>query len=401
MWRLAGVVCVLCGAISASGTALAQKRYAPGASDTEILLGQTIPYSGPASAYSTFGKAQLAFFEMLNEQGGVNGRKIKLLSLDDAYSPPRTVEQIRKLVEQEQVLAVFSSFGTPPNTAIYKYLNARKVPHLFVSSGAVDFYNPKTAPWSMGWRPNYVLEGRVYGKYLLQARPQARIAVLYQHDDVGKDYLRGLREGLGDKAAGMIVAEASYEVSDPTVDSQVVTLKSAGADTLFHFGTPKPTAQAIRKAWDIGWRPLQFVGNPAASVATVMKPAGLQKSVGILTAAFLKDPTDARWRDDPGFKAWLAWMNKYFPEGDPTDFYNVYAYSTAQTMVQVLKQCGDDLTRENVMRQAANLKDLELPMLLPGVRLGTSPTDYQPVEQMQMQRFDGKQWVLFGELISP
>jgi ABC-type branched-subunit amino acid transport system substrate-binding protein len=398
---LASVVCLLCGVLSAAAPALAQKRDGQGVGDTEILLGQTIPYSGPASAYSTYGKAHLAYFQMLNEQGGINGRRIRLLSLDDAYSPPRTVEQIRKLVEQEQVLAVFSSFGTPPNTAIYKYLNARKVPHLFVSSGAVEFYNPKAAPWSMGWRPNYVLEGRIYGKYLLQARPQARIAVLYQHDDVGKDYLRGLREGLGDKAAGLIVAEASYEVSDPTVDSQVVSLKASGADTLFHFGTPKPTAQAIRRAWDIGWRPLQFVGNPAASVATVMKPAGLEKSVGILTAAFLKDPTDARWRDDPGFKAWLAWMKKYYPEGDPTDFYNVYAYSTAQTMVQVLRQCGDELTRENVMRQAASLKDLELPMLLPGIRISTSATDYQPVEQMQMQRFDGKQWVLFGDLLNP
>jgi len=399
--RTVSWVCLLVGALAAATPGFAQKRYGPGVTDAEILLGQTVPYSGPASAYSTYGKAHLAFFQMINDQGGINGRKIRLLSLDDAYSPPRTVEQIRKLVEQEQVLAVFSSFGTAPNTAIYKYLNARKVPQLFVSSGAIDFYDPKTAPWSMGWRPNYVLEGKVYGKYLLQTRPDARIAVLYQHDDVGKDYLRGLREGLGERAAKMIVAEASYEVSDPTVDSQVVTLQASGADTIFHFGTPKPTAQAIRKIWDIGWRPLQFVGNPAASVATVMRPAGLEKSVGILTAAFLKDPTDSRWRNDAGYKAWLAWMKKYYPEGDPTDFYNVYAYSTAQTMVQVLKQCGDELTRENVMRQAANLKALELPMLLPGIRVNTSATHYQPVSQMQMQRFDGKQWVLFGDVINP
>jgi ABC-type branched-subunit amino acid transport system substrate-binding protein len=398
LWRAGlALACVLLASLPVS----AQKKYGPGVTDSEIRLGQTIPYSGPASAYSTYGRAHAAFFQMINEQGGVNGRRIKLLSLDDAYSPPRTVEQIRKLVEQEDVLAIFSSFGTPPNTAIYKYLNAKKVPHLFVSSGAAEFYDPKGAPWTMGWRPNYVLEGRIYGKYLLQANPNAKVAVLYQHDDVGKDYLRGLREGLREQAARMIVAEASYEVTDPTVDSQVVALHASGADTFFHFGTPKPTAQAIRKIWDIGWRPLQFVGNPAASVATVMKPAGLDKSVGILTAAFLKDPTDTHWQKDPGFQRWLAWMKRYYPEGDTSDFYNVYAYSTAQTMVQVLKQCGDDLTRENVMRQATSLNDLELPMLLPGVRIDTSPTDYQPVQQMQMQRFDGKQWVLFGEVLRP
>jgi ABC-type branched-subunit amino acid transport system substrate-binding protein len=253
----------------------------------------------------------------------------------------------------------------------------------------------------MGWRPNYVLEGKVYAKYLLHTKPNAKIAVLYQHDDIGRDYLRGLKEGLGDRAAKMIVAEASFEVTDPTVDSQIVMLQASGADTFFNFSTPKAAAQAIRKIWDVGWRPLQFVGNPAASVATVMKPAGLDKSVGILTAAFLKDPTDTRWQTDPGFKEWLAWMKKYYPEGDTSDFYNVYAYSTAQTMVQVLRQCGDDLTRENVMRQATSIKDLELPMLLPGIRVNTSSTDYQPVQQMQMQRFDGKQWALFGDVITP
>jgi ABC-type branched-subunit amino acid transport system substrate-binding protein len=403
IFRKSWPVALACAGLLLSGLsgAQAQKKYGPGVSDSEILLGQTIPYSGPASAYATYGKAQAAFFRMLNERDGINGRKIRLLSLDDAYSPPRTVEQIRKLVEQEQVLAIFSSFGTPTNTAIYKYLNARKVPHLFVSSGGIEFYDPKGAPWTMGWRPNYVLEGKVYAKYLLHTKPNAKIAVLYQHDDIGRDYLRGLKEGLGDRAAKMIVAEASFEVTDPTVDSQIVMLQASGADTFFNFSTPKAAAQAIRKIWDVGWRPLQFVGNPAASVATVMKPAGLDKSVGILTAAFLKDPTDTRWQTDPGFKEWLAWMKKYYPEGDTSDFYNVYAYSTAQTMVQVLRQCGDDLTRENVMRQATSIKDLELPMLLPGIRVNTSSTDYQPVQQMQMQRFDGKQWALFGDVITP
>jgi ABC-type branched-subunit amino acid transport system substrate-binding protein len=386
---------------ASAGDLHAQKRYGPGVTDTEILLGQSMPYSGPASAYGTYGKAQAAFFRMLNEHGGVNGRKIKLLSLDDGYSPPRTVEQIRKLVEQDQVLAIFSSFGTPTNTAIVKYLNVKKVPHLFVTSGAAEFTDPKTYPWTIGWRVNYVSEAKVYARYLMKMRPNAKIAALYQHDDVGKDYMRGLREGLGDRAQKMIVAEASFEVTDPTVDSQIVSLKSSGADTFFNFSSPKAAAQAIRKIWDLGWRPLQFVGNPAASVATVMRPAGIEKSIGIISGAFLKDPTDAHWLSDAGYRKWLAFMKQYYPEGDLADFYNVYAYSTAQTLVQVLKQCGDDLTRENVMRQTANLKNFELPMLLPGIRIDTGPTDYSPVEQMQLQRFDGKQWVLFGEIISP
>jgi ABC-type branched-subunit amino acid transport system substrate-binding protein len=382
-------------------TAHSEERYGPGASDTKIRLGQTMPYSGPASAYGAYGKAQAAFFRMLNEHGGINGRKIELLSLDDGYSPPRAVEQVRKLVEQEQVLAIFSSFGTPTNAAVVKYLNLKKVPHLFVTSGAAEFADPKTYPWSMGWRVNYVAEARVYARYLLRERPNVKIAALYQHDDAGRDYLRGLREGLGERADKMIVAEASFEVTDPTVDSQIVTLKGSGADTLFVFGSAKPTAQAIRKVWDLGWHPLQFVGNPAASVATVMKPAGLEKSVGIISGAYLKDPTDAHWENDSGLRQWLEFMKQYYPEGDLTDLYNVYAYATAQTMVQVLKQCGNDLTRENVMRQAANLKDLELPILIPGIRINTGPHDYSPIEQMQLQRFDGKQWVLFGEIIAP
>ncbi|HTT39331.1 MAG TPA: ABC transporter substrate-binding protein [Burkholderiales bacterium] len=395
------VIASLAGLLIAASPAAAEKKYGPGVTDTEIRIGQTMPYSGPNSAYGTYGKAQLAFFRMLNEHGGINGRKITLLSLDDGYSPPRTVEQIRKLVEQEQVLMIFSSFGTPTNAAIVKYLNAKKVPHLFVTSGGAEFADAKLFPWTMGWRVNYVSEGRVYGNYLRRTRPDARIAVLYQHDDVGRDYLRGLREGLGERAQQMIVAEASYEITDPTVDSQVISLRASGADTFFHFGSPKPTAQAIRKIWDIGWRPLQFVSNPSASVATVMKPAGLERSVGIISGAYLKDPTDSHWQTDPGYKEWLAFMKQYYPDGDTEDLYNVYAYGTAATLVQVLKQCGDDLTRENVLRQAESLKNLELPVLLPGIRVNTGPQDHSPVEQMQLQRFDGKQWALFGEIISP
>jgi branched-chain amino acid transport system substrate-binding protein len=395
------IVSLLAALLIAAGPAGAEKKYGPGVTDTEIKIGQTMPYSGPNSVYGTYGRAQVAFFQMVNERGGINGRKITLLSLDDGYSPPRTVEQIRKLVEQDEVLLIFSSFGTPTNAAIVKYLNARKVPHLFVTSGAAELAEAKTFPWTMGWRVNYAAEGRVYGKYLLKARPDAKIATLYQHDDVGKDYMRGLREGLGQRAAQMIVAEASYEVTDPTVDSQVISLRASGADTFFHFGSGKTTAQAIRKIWDIAWHPLQFVANPSASVATVMKPAGLEKSVGIISGSYLKDPTDSHWQNDPGYKEWLAFMKRYYPEGDTEDLYNVYAYGTAATLVQVLKQCGDDLTRENVMRQAESLKNLELPVLLPGIRVNTGPYDHSPLEQMQLQRFDGKQWVLFGEIISP
>ncbi len=395
------VVALLAGLLIAAGPAVGEKKYGSGVTDTEIKIGQTMPYSGPVSVYGTYGKAQLAFFRMVNEHGGINGRKITLLSLDDGYSPPRTVEQIRKLVEQEEVLMIFSSFGTPTNTAIVKYLNAKKVPHLFITSGGAEFADAKTFPWTMGWRVNYVSEARVYGKYLLQVRPDAKIAVLYQHDDAGRDARRGLREGLGERATKMIVAEASYEVTDPSVDSQIISLRGSGADTIFHFGSAKATAQGIRKVWDIGWRPLQFVSNPSASVATVMKPAGLEKSVGIVSGAFLKDPTDSHWQNDPGHREWLAFMKQYYPEGDTEDLYNVYAYGTAATLVQVLKQCGDDLTRENVMRQATNLKNLELGVLIPGIRINTGPDDHSPVEQMQLQRFDGKQWVLFGDIISP
>jgi len=399
--RAVAVTCALLAFALFASPAFADKRYGPGVTDTEIRIGQTMPYSGPASSYGTAGKAELAYFAKINAEGGINGRKITLLSLDDGYSPPRTVEQTRKLVEQDQVLLLFSSLGTPTNAAVQKYMNAKKVPQLFCATGGSEFGDPQHFPWTMGWRPNYRSEARVYAKYILKARPNAKIAVLYQNDDLGKDYLKGLHEGLGEKAKSMIVSEVSYEVTDPTVDSQVVTLQASGADTFLNFSTPKAAAQAIRKVYDLGWRPMHLVTNVGSSVASVLKPAGLEKSVGLLTAAFLKDPTDKQWQNDPGYRDWLAWMKQYYPEGDTTDFYNVYGYGLAQTLVHVLKQSGDDLTRENVMRQAANLKNLSLPMLLPGVKVNTSATDYYPIKQMWMQRFDGKQWVLFGELIEP
>jgi branched-chain amino acid transport system substrate-binding protein len=381
--------------------AAAEKHYGPGVTDTEIKIGQTMPYSGPASSYGTAGKAEAAYFAKINAEGGVNGRKIILISLDDGYSPPRTVEQVRRLVEQEEVLLIFSMLGTPTNAAVQKYLNAKKVPQLFCASGASEFGDARHFPWTMGWRPNYRSEARVYAKYILKARPDARIGVLYQNDDLGRDYLKGLHEGLGEKAGSMIVSEVSYEVTDPTVDSQIVTLQGSGANTLLNFSTPKAAAQAIRKVYDLGWKPLHLLSNVGSSVASVLKPAGLEKSVGLLTAAFLKDPTDKQWLNDSAYREWMAWMKQYYPEGDTTDLYNVYGYGLAQTLVHVLKQSGDDLTRDNIMRQAATLKNLALPMALPGVKLNTAPTDYYPIKQMWMQRFDGKQWVLVGDLIEP
>jgi branched-chain amino acid transport system substrate-binding protein len=382
-----------------SGVTLAAKTYGPGASDTEIKIGQTMPYSGTLSVYATIGRLEAAYLEMINAAAGINGRKIRLISLDDGYSPPRTVEQIRKLVEEEQVLFTFQTLGTPPNTAIQKYLNARKVPQLFVATGATKWGDPQHFPWTMGWQPNYQTESHIYAKYLLNTRPNAKIGVLYQNDDYGKDYLKGLKDRLGDKVS-MIVKEESYEATDSTVDSQVVSLQASGADTFFILAIPKYAAQAIRKAYDIGWRPYTFLNNVSASVATVLTPAGLEKSVGIITALYMKDPTDPQWAQDRGFLDWLAFMKKWYPAGDTQDVFNVYAYSVAQTLVQVLKQCGDDLTRENIMRQAANLKDLELPMLLPGIRANTSPTDFYPLKQYQLARFNGKRWELFGELLS-
>jgi branched-chain amino acid transport system substrate-binding protein len=385
--------------VLAASPAMAQKKYDIGVTDTEIKIGQTMPYSGPASAYGTIGRAESAYFQMINEQGGINGRKISLISLDDGYSPAKTVEQTRRLVEQDQVLFIYQSLGTPTNTAIQRYLNAQKVPQLFVATGATKWGEPKTFPWTMGWQPSYHAESVIYAKYILQNKPGAKIAILYQNDDYGKDYLNSLRAGLGDKAK-LIVKEVSYEVTDPSVESQIVTLQASGADTFFIFATPKFAAQAIRKTFDIGWRPLQFVNNVSASVAAVLQPAGLEKSEGLLTSAYLKDPTDPQWSKDKSFKDWADWMKKYYPQGDLADIYNVYGYTAAQTLVQVLQQCGDDLTRDNVMRQGASLKNLELPMFLPGIKINTAAGDFFPIEQMQLARFDGKRWVLFGEVLT-
>ena len=378
--------------------AAAEKKYAPGVSDTEIKIGQTMPYSGPASSYGTIGKAETAFFKMINEQGGVNGRKIELISLDDAYTPPKTVEQIRRLVEQEQVAFTFNTLGTPTNTAIQKYLNDRKVPHLFVATGATKWGDPGHFPWTMGWQPTYQIEGHIFAKYILQHKPDAKIAVLFQNDDYGKDYVKGLKDGLGDKAAKLIIKEVSYEVTDPTIDSQIVSLQSAEADVFYNVTIPKFAAQAIRKTYDIGWKPLHLLNSVSASISTVLEPAGIDKSLDIITLLYLKDPTDPQFKNDKGYQNWLAWMKKYYPEGDVADVFNVYGYTVAQGLVQVLKQCGDDLTRENIMTQAANL-NMELPMLLPGIKVSTGPKQFYPIREMQLAKFNGKIWERFGDVI--
>ncbi|MBS0339842.1 MAG: ABC transporter substrate-binding protein [Proteobacteria bacterium] len=378
----------------------AQKKYGPGASDTEIKLGQTMPYSGPASAYGTIGKLQMAYFKMINEQGGINGRKVTLISLDDGYSPPRAVEQVRKLVEQDEVLALFQTLGTPSNSAIHKYVNAKKVPHLFLATGATKWADPKNYPWTLGFNLSYQAEGVIYAKYLLKNKPNAKIAILYQNDDYGKDLLKGVKDGLGAQGAKMIVAEASYEVTDPTVDSQIVTLQGSGADTFINITTPKFAAQSIRKAFDSGWKPLHIINNVGASVGSVLTPAGLDKSVGLLTVQYYKDPNDPQWKDDPAMLEWRAFMGRYYKEGDPKDASNLYAYIAAQAMVHVLKACGNDLTRENVMKQAANIKNLKLPLLLPGMALNTTPTDFFLVKQAQLARFTGTQWAGFGDVLS-
>jgi len=388
-------------ALSAIGLpAHAQKKYGPGASDTEIKLGQTMPYSGPASAYGTIGKLHTAYFKMLNEQGGVNGRKINLISLDDGYSPPKAVEQVRKLVEQEEVLALFQTLGTPSNSAIHKYVNAKKVPHLLLATGATKWADPKNYPWTLGFNLSYQAEGQIYAKYLLKNKPGAKVAVLYQNDDFGKDVLKGVKDGLGSAGAKLIVAEASYEVTDPTVDSQILTLQGSGADTFINITTPKFSAQAIRKAFDSGWKPLHIVNNVGASVGSVLTPAGLDKSTGLLTLQYYKDPNDPQWKDDPSMLEWRAFMGRHYRDGDPKDASNLYAYITAQTMVHILKQCGNDLTRENVMKQATNIKNLKLPLMLPNMAMNTTPTDYFLIEQGQLAKFTGTQWALFGELLS-
>ncbi len=396
------IVPILCVASLAFATvqAFAASPNGPGASDNTITIGNTMPYSGAASGLSALGKAEAAYFTMINEQGGINGRKINFITRDDSYSPPKTVEVVRRLVEEEQVLAMFSMLGTAPNTAVQEYLNENKVPHLFVASGADQWNDPKNHPWTMGWRPSYRMEARIYASYILRNLPNAKIAVLYQDDDFGKDYLLGLREGLGSNANKMIVATQAYETTDPTIDSQIVALRASGADVLLTAAIPKFAAQAIRKIYDIGWKPTHFLTNVSISVKAVMQPAGSEKGIGVISAAFLKEPTDPRWQDTSEYKEWLAWMRKYNTSAAIADSLTVYGYSLAQTLVAVLKASSDNLTRENVMNQAASIHNLTVPMLLPDISLSTGADDFQPVKQMQLQRFDGTTWQLFGEVIA-
>ena len=386
-------------AFSAS-QALAQKKYDTGASDTEIKIGQTVPFSGAYSVYANIGKTQAAYFKMINDQGGINGRKINLIQYDDAYSPPKTVEQVRKLVEGDEVLFTFQIIGTAANAAVQKYLNSKKIPQLLASTGAARFNDPQNYPWTIAYNPNYVSEGRIYAKYILANHPNAKIGVLYQNDDMGRDYLAGLKSGLGDKAAGMIVGEVSYEVTDPTVDSQVVKLKSLGADLFYDASTPKFAAQAIKKVAELGWTPVHILDINASPISATLKPAGLDISKGIISTQYGKEPSDPQWKDDPGVKAFFAFMDKYFPEGDKLNTVNTYAYSVAELLTQVLKQCGDDLSRENVMKQVANFQKFKLPLLLPGMMMNTSATDFFPIQQAQLAKFTGTQWELFGETIS-
>jgi branched-chain amino acid transport system substrate-binding protein len=381
------------------GTAIAQKKYDTGATDTEIKIGHTNPYSGPASAYAVIGKTLDAYFKKINAEGGINGRKINFISYDDGYSPPKTVEQVRKLVESDEVLFVYQTLGTPTNTAIQKYLNQRKVPQLFVATGATKWNDPKNNPWTIGFQPNYQTESQIYAKYILKEKPNAKIGILYQNDDAGKDYVRGLKDGLGTKAASMIVSELSYEVTEPTVDSYIVRLKSTGADVFFNVTTPKFAAQAIRKINEIEWKPMHFLNNVSISIGSVMKPAGFDNSQGIISAAYLKDVTDPAWRDDPAIKNFDEFLTKYYPDGNRIDASVLYGYTVAHVLVQTLKQCGDNLTRENVMKQAANLKSFEIDTLLPGITVNTSPTNFAPLTQMQLMRFKGETWERFGEIL--
>jgi ABC-type branched-subunit amino acid transport system substrate-binding protein len=386
-------------AASSSG-ALAQKKYDPGATDTEIKIGNIMPYSGPASAYGVIGKTEAAYFKMINDAGGINGRKINFISYDDGYSPPKTVEQARKLVESDEVLLIFNSLGTPPNSAIHKYMNSKKVPQLFVATGATKWNDPKDFPWTMGWQPSYQSEARIYAKYILKEKPSAKIAVLYQNDDYGKDYLKGLKDGLGAKAAAMIVAEESYETTEPTVDNHIVKLKSSGADVFVDITTPKFAAQAIKKAAEVEWKALHFLNNVSASVGSVIKPAGYDNSQGIISAAYLKDASDSQWDNDPGMKTFYDFLAKNYPDGNKLDGSTVVGYGVSQTLVEVLKKCGDNLTRENVMKQAANIRDFRTEVLLPGIKIDTSPTDFAPISQLQLMQFKGEKWVLFGDVIS-
>jgi ABC-type branched-subunit amino acid transport system substrate-binding protein len=398
--RLAAVSAAVTILAAANSGALAQEKYDVGATDTEIKIGNIMPYSGPASAYGVIGKTEAAYFKKINDAGGINGRKINFISYDDGYSPPKTVEQARKLVESDEVLLIFNPLGTPPNSAIHKYMNSNKVPQLFVATGATKWNDPKEYPWTMGWQPSYQSETQIYAKYILKQMPNAKIAVLYQNDDYGKDYLKGLKDGLGSRAATMIVAEESYETTEPTVDNHIVKLKSSGADVFINITTPKFAAQAIKKVAEIEWKPTQFLNNVSASVGSVIKPAGYENSQDIISATYLKDASDPQWDNDPGMKQFYAFLAKDFPEGNKLDAGTVVGYGVAQTLMQVLKQCGDDLTRENVMKQAANLKDFRTEVLLPGIKINTSATDFAPLSQLQLMKFKGDKWQMFGDVIN-
>jgi branched-chain amino acid transport system substrate-binding protein len=385
---------------STSVNAADQKRYDVGATDTEIKLGNIMPYSGPASSYSVIGKTEAAYFNKVNAEGGINGRKINFISYDDGYSPPKTVEQARKLVESDEVLLIFNSLGTPPNSAIQKYMNGKKVPQLFVATGATKWNDPGEFPWTMGWQPSYQSETQIYAKYILKNYPNARIGVLYQNDDYGKDYLKGLKDGLGSKAASMIVAQESYETTEPTIDSHILNLKASGADVFVDLSIPKFAAQAIKKAAEIEWKPVHFLNSVSSSITATIKPAGFDNAQGIITAEYLKDPTDPQWKDDTEIKAWNAFLDKYYAEANRSDAFVIYGYAVAQSMVQVLKACGDDLTRANVMKQAASMHDAVVAGLLPGVKINTSPTDFAPISQLQLAKLKGDTWERFGDIIS-
>ncbi|MCK1757772.1 ABC transporter substrate-binding protein [Bradyrhizobium sp. 137] len=398
--RLGAFSAALVLAATLSTTASAQKKYDTGASDTEIKIGNIMPYSGPASAYGVIGKTEEAFFRKINAEGGINGRKINFITYDDGYSPPKTVEQARKLVESDEVLLIFNSLGTPPNSAIQKYMNQKKVPQLFVATGATKWNDPQNFPWTMGWQPNYQSETIIYAKYILKNKPDAKIAVLYQNDDYGKDYLKGFKDGLGAKAASMIVIEDSYEISEPTIDSHIVRLKASGADVFMNITTPKFAAQAIKKNAELGWKPLHFLNNVSGSIGSVIKPAGFENAQDIISSQYFKDPTDAQWKSDPAMIAWNEFLDKYYPEANRADASVMYAYIVSQGLVHVLKACGDNLTRENVMKQAASIKDYEPGGLLPGIKVNTSPTDFAPLSQLQLIRFKGEHWERFGEILS-
>ena len=388
-------------ALSAPAIVGAQKKYDAGVTDSEIKLGHTNPYSGPLSAYGTIGKGITAFWQMVNDQGGINGRKVNFITYDDGFQPPKTVEMVRKLVEDDQVFAIYQLLGTPTNTVVQKYLNQKKVPQLFVATGASKWGMPKEFPWTMGWQPDYATEAAIYAKHIMANHPNAKVAMLYQNDDSGKDYLNGFIAGFGKNKDKFLIKTVSYEVSDPTVDSQLIQLKDSGANVLFTDAAPKAAAQSIRKVADLGWKPdAHYLANVAASVASTLKPAGLDNSKGIITAAYLKDPTDPQWANAPDFIEWKTFMAKYIPQGNMADAGYTYGYSVSCTMRHVLQKCGDNLTRENLMKQAASMKDLVVPLLLPGIKINTSPTDFYPIQSVQLARFDGETWQLFGDVLS-